>query len=75
MKEHAKNWIDTTYKVIEIDRSGINGQTRYKLDGLSKGYFRNELLLVEWINYLISQYSNWVIVILIKVNNNDIIFL
>ena len=47
MKEHVKNWTDKTYEVIEIDRSGINGQVNYKLDGLSKSFFRNELLLVE----------------------------
>jgi len=32
MKEHVKNWTDKTYEVIEIDRSGINGQVSYKLD-------------------------------------------
>ena len=47
MKEHVKNWTDKTYEVIEIDRSGINGQASYKLDGLTKLYLRNELLLVE----------------------------
>ena len=47
MKEHVKNWTDKTYEVIEINRSGINGQVNYKLDRLPKLYLRNELLLVE----------------------------
>ena len=47
MKEHVKNWTEATYKVIGIDQSGLNGQTTYKLEGMPKGYFRNELLLVE----------------------------
>ena len=47
MKEHVKHWIEATYKVIGIDKSELKGQTTYKLEGLSKGYFRNELLLVE----------------------------
>ena len=50
MKENVKIWTDKTYKVIEIDRSGINGRVSYKLDGLSNLYLRNELLLVEWSN-------------------------
>ena len=54
MKEHVRNWSDAILKVIGIDKSGLNGQG-YKLNGLSKGYFRNELLLVEWTNYLILQ--------------------
>jgi len=47
MKEHVKNWSDAIYKVIDIDRSGLNGQVSYKLEGLPKLYFRNELLLIE----------------------------
>jgi len=47
MKEHVKNWSEATYKVIGIVRSGINGQTTYKLEGMSKPFLRNELLLVE----------------------------
>ena len=47
MKEHVKSWSDRTYEVIEIDRSGLNGQTTYELEGLSKPFLRNELLLVE----------------------------
>ena len=46
MKEHVKNWTDKTYRVVGIDKSGLGGQTTYKLEGLSKGYFRNEILLV-----------------------------
>ena len=49
MKEHVKNWTYATYKVIGIDKSGLNGQVSYKL-GLTKFYFRNELLLVEQID-------------------------
>ena len=47
MKERVKNWSDKTYEVVGIDKSGLNGQTTYTLKLLSKGYFRNELLLVE----------------------------
>ena len=47
MKEHVKNWTDATYEVLGIDQSGLNGKTTYKLEGLSKSYFRNELVLVE----------------------------
>jgi len=47
MKEHVKSWTDKTYQVIEIDRFGTNGQVSYKLNGVSKLYLRNELLLVE----------------------------
>ena len=47
MKQHVKNWGESTYKVIGIDRSGLNGQTTYKLDGLTKLFLRNEILLVE----------------------------
>ena len=47
LKEHVKSWSEATYKVIEVDRSGINGQLSYKLDGLTKPDLRNELLLVE----------------------------
>ena len=47
MKGQIKNWTDATYEGIEIYRSGINGQVSCKLDGLSKSFFRNELLLVE----------------------------
>ena len=47
MKEHVKNWTDKTYEVIGIDQPRLNGQTTYKLEGLSKPFFRNELLLIE----------------------------
>ena len=47
MKEHVKNWTEQTYKVIYIDKSGLNGQVSFKLEGLNKSYFRNELLLVD----------------------------
>ena len=47
MKEHVKNWSDEVYRVIHIDKSGLNGQVSYKLEGLNKLYFRNEILLVE----------------------------
>ena len=36
MKEHVKNWTYATYKVIGIDKSGLNGQVSYKLEGLTK---------------------------------------
>ena len=36
MKEHGGDWNEATYKVMEIDRRGLNGQVRYKLDGLTK---------------------------------------
>ena len=42
MKQHVKNWAEATYKVIGIDQSGLNGQTTYKLEGLSKPFLRNE---------------------------------
>ena len=41
MKEHTTNWTDATYDIVGIDKSGLNGQTTYTLEGLSKGYFRN----------------------------------
>jgi len=44
--EHAKIWTGKTCELIEIDRSGINGQDN-KYDGLSKLRLRNELLLVK----------------------------
>ena len=47
MKQHVKHWTDKTYEVIEIDRSGINGQVSYKLDGATKLFLRHELLLIE----------------------------
>ena len=47
MKEHVKHWIGKAYEVVGIDRSGLNGQVSYKLDGLAKLYLINELLLVE----------------------------
>ena len=47
MKVHVKNWTDATCKIVGLDKSGLNGQTTYKLEGLPKSYFRNELLLVE----------------------------
>ena len=55
MKEHVKNWTDKTYEGIETNRSGINLQASYKLDGLAKLHLRN--LLVEWTNYLILQFT------------------
>ena len=33
MKEHVKNWSDKTYEVDGIDKSGLNGQTTYKVEG------------------------------------------
>ena len=36
MKEHVKNWTDAKYKVIGLDKSGLNGQVSYKLEGLTK---------------------------------------
>ena len=47
MNERLKNWSDKTYEVVGKDQAGLNGQTTYKSEGLSKGYFRNELLLHE----------------------------
>ena len=47
MKEHVKNWSDTTYKVVEVERNEITGKVNYKLEGLTKSHLRNELLLVE----------------------------
>ena len=47
MKVHVKIWTDKTYRVVGIDKSGLNGQTTYTLEGLSKGYFRHKLLLGE----------------------------
>ena len=47
LKEHVNKLSEAIYKVIEINRSGINGQVSYKSDGLTKLYLRNELLLVE----------------------------
>ena len=47
MKEHIKNWTHATYEVVGIDKSGLKGKTTYKLEGLPKGYLKNELLLVE----------------------------
>ena len=47
MKEHVKNWTEQTYKVIYINKSGTNGQVSFKLEGLNKSHFRNELLLVD----------------------------
>ena len=47
MKEHVTNWTEQTYKVIYIDKSGLNGQVSFKLEGLNKSHFRNELLLVD----------------------------
>ena len=49
LKQHVTNWTDKTYEVVGIDRSGINGQTTYKLEGLNQTFSRNELLVVEWI--------------------------
>ena len=60
MKEHITNWTDATCEVVGIDKSGLNGQTTCKLEGWSKGYFRNELLWVEWINCLIFQFIFYV---------------
>ena len=53
MKEHVKNWTEQTYKVIYIDKSGLNGQVSFKLEGLNKSHFRNELLLVDDIWFVI----------------------
>ena len=39
MKEHVKNWSEATYKVIGINKSGLNGQTTYKLEWLNKPFF------------------------------------
>ena len=47
MKEHVKNWTEQTYQVIYIYKSGLNGQVSFKLEGLNKSHFRNELLLVD----------------------------
>jgi len=47
MKQHVKIGLIKHIKVIEIDRSGVNGQVSYKLDGLNKRCLRHELLLVE----------------------------
>ena len=47
MKEHVKNWTDKTHEVIGIDQPGLNGQTTYKLEGITQLYLRNELLFVE----------------------------
>ena len=35
MKEHVESWTEATHKVIGIDKSGLNGQTTYKLEGLT----------------------------------------
>jgi len=35
LQQHVNNLTEATYEVIQIDRSGINGQVSYKLDGLS----------------------------------------
>ena len=40
MKEHIKSWTDATYEVVGIDKSGFNGQATYKLEGLSRGFFK-----------------------------------
>jgi hypothetical protein len=45
IKEHAKNWNGKTYEIVGKDQSGLNRQTTYTVRGLSKGYFRNELLV------------------------------
>ena len=37
MKGHVKNWTDKTYNVVGIDKPGLNGQTTYTFEGLSKG--------------------------------------
>ena len=58
MKQHVKHWTDTLYKVVGADKSGLNGQVSYKLEGLNTPFLRNELLLVEWINDLILQNKN-----------------
>ena len=47
MKQHVKNWTYKTYKVVGIDRNGINTQVSYKLEGLNKSFLRHEILLVE----------------------------
>ena len=50
MQEHMETWTDAAYEVVGVSKSGLNGQTTYTLEGLSKAFFRKELLLVEWIN-------------------------
>ena len=42
MKEHVKHWSGKTYEIFGIDKSGLNGQTTYKV---AKGYVRNELVV------------------------------
>ena len=42
MKEHAKNWSEATYQVSGIDKAGLNGQTRYKSEGMPKTYLRRD---------------------------------
>ena len=46
MKQHVKNWSEATYKVIGIDKAGLNGQTTYKLEGVPKTYLRHDIFLV-----------------------------
>ena len=47
MKEHIKNWSDSTYKGIYINKHDMIGQITYKLEGLPKRYYRHELLQIE----------------------------
>ena len=39
MNEPVKIRSEATYKVIGIDKAGLNGQTTYKLEGLNKPFF------------------------------------
>ena len=63
MKEHVKNWSDKTCEVVGIDKSGLNGQTIYKFEGLNKPFLESKLLAVEWIHCLILRYNKVAIVI------------
>ena len=43
MKEHVKSWNEAAYKVIDIYKAALNGQTRYKLEGMPKTCLRHEI--------------------------------
>ena len=45
MKRHVTKWTDTICKVMSTYKSDLNGQVGYKLEGLNKRFFRNELLV------------------------------
>ncbi len=47
MKETHSNLSKQTYELVDINRSGINSQVSYKLNGMMKYYLRHELLLVD----------------------------